>query len=358
MAKGVAILVGTEKGGYILRAGAPRKRWQREGPLFAGEPVFHMAFDPRDGSFWAACNLSWGGPKIRVSRDLGKTWKVTSNPAFPEASGQTFKRVWHVEAGAAGDRDTVWVGVEPAALFRTRDRGEHWEPISGLNEHATRGKWEPGGGGLALHSIGIDAADPKHMAIGISAGGVYESRDGGGSWRPWNEATRAEHLPEKRPEVGQCVHKLLAHPTDGGVWFQRNHFGVYWRDSNDAKWQETSKGLPTDYGFAGALHPFEANTAYVIPLDPNMRMAPPPGVAVYRTEDRGKTWKRLDRGIPKGAVTEVMREGMTTDRLDPLGLYFGTIGGEVWASADEGKSWTLIADYLPPVLSVSAATLS
>ncbi len=354
----VAILVGTRKGAFVFRGDAARKRWKGEGPLFPGEPVYHLAFDARDNrSIWAACNPTWGGPKIRLSRDLGRTWKVVSNPAFPESSSLTFTRAWHIEPGHGAQPGVVWAGVEPAALFRTSDGGERWEPVAGLNEHPTRDRWEAGGGGLALHSIAVDAEDPKHLAVGISAGGVYESRDGGVTWRPWNEATRAGHLPDTRPEIGQCVHHLVAHPTAGGVWFQRNHYGVYWRASSDPRWKETTKGLPTEYGFAGAIHPHDPQTAYVIPLDPTLRTAPPPSVAVYRTADRGRSWRRLDRGLPKGAALEVMREGFATDRLDPVGLYFGGTSGDLWASANEGRAWSLVAEYLPPILSVTAATL-
>ncbi|HET8567872.1 MAG TPA: exo-alpha-sialidase [Candidatus Limnocylindria bacterium] len=356
--RSVMLMVGTKKGAYLFRSGAARTRWTSEGPIFPGEPVFHMAHDPRDGeSLYAACNFTWGGPKIRASRDLGKTWKVVGNPAFPEGDDRTFARTWHIEPGHASTPKVVWAGVEPAALFRSDDRGASWKPVSGLNDHPTRKKWEPGGGGLALHSIGIDAGDAKHMAIGISAAGAFESTDGGATWHPWNEATRAEHLPNKKPEIGQCVHKLLAHPTRPGEWYQRNHFGVYWRRDGDREWQETTEGLPTEYGFAGATHPEDADTAYTIPLDPYLRIAQQPGLAVYRTGDRGKTWKRMGKGIPKGATAEVMREGMATDRLDPLGVYFGTINGEVWASNDDCRSWERIAEYLPPILSVSTATV-
>lgn len=357
----VAILVGTKKGGYIFRGGADRGRWTVEGPLFAGVPVYHMTYDPRDGrSLWAALNATFGGPRIERSTDLGKTWKTVSNPIFREDTGMVLKRTWHLEPGHRDDPDAVWAGTEPAALFCTREAGEYWEPIHGLNDHPTRDRWQAGGGGLGLHSIAIDVGDRKHMAIGISAGGAYESTDGGVTWHPWNEATRAEHLPEKEPKVGQCVHKLLAHPGQPGLFFQRNHSGVYWRSAKDKKWIETTEGLPTDYGFAGAVHPRDARTAYVIPLEGRMRMSTADatnGLAVYRTEDRGRTWKRLDRGLPAGMNAEVMREGMSADALDPAGLYFGTQSGELWGSADEGKSWERLAQYLPPVLSVTAATL-
>jgi photosystem II stability/assembly factor-like uncharacterized protein len=355
------LLVGTKKGGYIFRAGAGRAKWQSEGPHFKGGPVYHMAFDARDGkTMWAAINSTWGGPRIERSQDLGKTWKAVRNPIFREDAGMVLKRTWHIEPGHADEPDAVWAGTEPAALFKTTDGGEYWRTIDGLNSHPTRNRWEPGGGGLGLHSIAIDSGDARHIGIGISAGGAYESTDGGVTWRPWNEATKAKHLPEKEPTVGQCVHKLLAHPAEAGLFFMRNHEGVYWRGRKETKWTETTKGLPTDYGFAGAVHPRDAKTAYVIPLGAYMRMSTVEdtnGLAVYRTEDRGKTWKRLDRGLPKGMAAEVMREGMTTDRLDPLGVYFGTQAGELWASTDEGTSWERVAQYLPPILSVSAATI-
>lgn len=359
MAKRVMLLVGTRKGGYLFRGDPTRKTWKAEGPLFGGSPVYHMAFDHRDGrSMWAATNRTWGGPSVQLSRDLGKTWKAVPNPVFWPDSNLTLKRIWHIEPGHPSTPKVVWAGVEPAGLFRWEyDSEDPWASMDGLNQHPTREKWEAGGGGLALHSIAVDAGDPKRIAVGISAGGAYESRDGGATWRPWNDATRAEHLPNKRPEVGQCVHHLVAHPEEPGVFFQRNHFGVYWRNADEKRWTETSKGLPTDYGFAGAIHPFDGKTAYTIPLDPKLRMTTPEmGLAVYATADRGKTWKRLDRGIPKAMGAEVMREGMSTDRLDPVGVYFGTVAGELWASRDQGKSWERIAQYLPPILSVTTAT--
>lgn len=382
MARGVALLVGTKKGLYIFRSSGARSRWKREGPHFPGEPVYHAVFDARDGrSLYAACNWTWGGPKIRVSRDLGKTWTVTANPAFrPDAvvkvfqhvkdpvTGEwtskattttlSFKRTWHIEPGHPAQPNVVWAGVEPAALFRSDDRGESWQEVTALTEHPSREKWEPGGGGLGLHSIALDPADPRRLTIAISAGGAFETSDGGGSWRPANAGTRADFLPgAASPEVGQCVHHLVAHPTAPGVRFQQNHCGVYWREDGDARWQDRSAGLPSEYGFAAAIHPHDSETAYVIPLESKLRHAAPPGIAVYRTRDRGKTWARLARGLPRGASLEVMREGLTADRLDPVGLYFGATNGEVWASRDEGRAWEQVAAYLPPVLSVTAVTI-
>jgi photosystem II stability/assembly factor-like uncharacterized protein len=384
-AKKIAVLVGTEKGAYIFRSNASRTRWAAEGPLFPGEPVHHMAYDPRDGeSVYAACNFTWGGPKIRVSRDQGKTWKVVSNPAFPKGKVATsnawvqgqkfpvpvtaelaFMRTWHIEPGHASQPNVMWAGIEPAALFRSDDKGETWTEIASLTDHRTRDQWSPGGGGLMVHSIAIDAKDPKKIMVGISSAGIFESSDGGKTWEPKNEGITNPMEPKKRPEVGYCVHHMVAHPTVPGVRFQQNHFGVLWLDDGAAKWDETSKGLPDEsmqfgkhaYGFASAIHPHDPDTAYVVPLAGNDRMAAEAGTAVYGSKDRGTTWKRMAKGLPKSARFEVYREGMSTDRLDPAGIYFGTANGEVWGSADEGKTWAQIAAYLPPVMAVSTATM-
>ncbi len=360
MKRGVIVMVGTRKGAYLLRSTARRARWTREGPLFPGEPVYHLSYDARDGaSLYAACNLSWGGPKVQVSRDLGKTWTVASNPAFPPGHRNTFRRTWHIEPGHPSQPEVVWAGVAPVGLFKSTDGGMTWQPVLSLIDHATSDQWSPGGAGeTMLHSIAIDPGDAKRLAVGISGGGVYLTEDGGTSWKPWNQGTRAEFLPNKYPEVGQCVHHLVAHPAKPGMFFQRNHNRVYFRDAAQKSWEDRQEGLPSDFGFAGTIDPRGPDSAYVIPLDERVRLAPEPGIAVWKTTDRGKTWKRLDRGLPKGARAEVMREGLGTDRLDPLGLYFGTVNGEVWASPNGGRSFERIAAYLPPVLSVSAATLS
>jgi len=359
MKRGVAIMVGTKKGAYVLCSSKTRTRWVQEGPLFAGEPVFHMSFDHRDGeSMFAACNNTWGGPKVQVSRDQGKTWTVASNPAYPEGHRNTFRRTWHIEPGHAKTPNVVWAGVAPAGLFKSTDRGMTWEPVLSLIDHPTSDQWSPGGAGeTALHSIAVDAGDPKRIAIAISAGGAYLSEDGGKSWRPWNEGTRAEFQPNPEPEVGQCVHHMVSHPEKGGEFFQRNHHRVYFRNAEQKHWEDRQEGLPTNFGFAGTIDPHDPDTAYVIPLDERLRLAPTPGIAVWRTNDRGKTWKRTDRGLPKGAQLEVMREGIATDRLDPVGIYFGTVSGDVWGSADGGKSYERVAAYLPPILSISTATI-
>jgi len=358
MARGVMVLVGTKKGVFLYRSGLSRERWRLDGSHFPGETVYHVAFDPRDGaSLYSGINMSWGGPRVEVSRDLGKTWKTGKNPAFPADSELTFQRTWHIEPGHPSQPNVMWAGVEPAALFRSDDRGETWVSVKALNEHPERKQWTPGGGGLGLHSIAIDPADPKWLMIGISAAGVYESRDGGKSWATANRQTKAPLPVPKGSDLGRCVHHLVAHPVVPGARFQQNHVGAYFRDAGEDAWTEVTKGLPSDFGFAAAIHPRDPKTAYLFPLEDRMRMSPANGGGVYRTRDRGKTWTRLANGLPRGARYEVMREGMATDRLDPAGVYFGTTNGELWGSADEGRSWALIAQHLPAILSVETATL-
>jgi photosystem II stability/assembly factor-like uncharacterized protein len=358
MARGVAVLLGTKKGVYVFRSGTARERWRLEGPHFPGQTVYHVAFDPRDGrSLFAGINMAWGGPRVEISRDLGKTWKTGANPAFPKGDDRTFSRTWHIEAGHANQPDVLWCGVEPAALFKSTDRGQSWEPVRALNDHEDRKYWSPGGGGLGLHSIAVDAVDPKSVTIGISSAGVYETSDGGRSWSRANQGTGSPLPPQPEGDFG-CVHHLVGHPTVAGARFQQNHTGAYFKDAGDKKWTNVTKGLPTDYGFASAIHPRDPKIAYLFPLEFPMRMSPAAtGAAVWRTRDRGRSWTKLANGLPRGASYEVMREGMATDRLDPAGVYFGTMSGEIWGSADEGRTWALIAQHLPPILSVETATL-
>ena len=352
MAKKVAVLVGTKKGLYILRGDANRQKWEVEGPQWAPAPIHHAMYDPRDGSMYAAVNQTWGGSRIEHSRDMGKTWTTSSNPKFPEGSDRTFSQTWHIEPGHPSTPNVVWAGTEPAALFKSEDRGESWAIVQSLDDQPTRAKWVPGFGGMGLHSIAIDAKDPKRMSVGISVGGVYTTTDGGTTWTQDNKKTGGD---SERPDVFYCIHKLLAHPEESGLRFMRVHEEVYWRDPNETTWRHSTAGLPSNFGFAAAMHPRDRRTAYVIPLDGMTRAAAPFGIGVYRTQDKGKSWQKLEKGLPQGAPLETLREGMHNDRLDPMGLYFGTANGDVWASRDEGESWTRIARYLPYVTSVHAA---
>ena len=358
MARGVLVLLGTKKGVYVYRSGSARERWRLEGPYFPGQPVYHVAFDPRDGqSLFAGINMTWGGPRIEISRDLGKTWKPGKNPAFPKGDSRTFGRTWHIEPGHASEPHVMWAGIEPAALFKSTDRGESWESVRALNDHPETTYWSPGGGGLGLHSIVVDAVDPKTLAIGISSAGVYETTDAGKTWTRQNAGLGS---PVPQPPEGDftCVHHVVGSPTVGGARFQQAHVGAYFKDAGDKKWTNVTKGLPTDYGFASAIHPRDPKMAYLFPLEFPVRMSPAAtGPGVWRTKDRGRSWLKLANGLPRGSRYEVMRDGMATDRLDPAGVYFGTTNGEIWGSADEGRSWSLIAQHLPPILSVETATL-
>lgn len=357
MSGSVALLVGTRKGLYIFRADESRERWEADGPYAERTPVYHATFDPRDGtSIYLAANATWGGPRIEVSRDRGRSWNAVANPAFPASGDRTFARTWHIEPGHPKEPDVMWAGTEPAALFRSDDRGESWSLARSLDDHPTRSQWTPGFGGMGLHSIAIDAADPRRMSVGVSVGGVYTTTDGGDTWSPDNEGIEYLFPDPPAGSVEHCIHKLLAHPDRAGLRFMKVHEHVYWREREATAWRQVTAGLPHAFGFAAALHPHDDATAYVIPLDARQRLAPPPGIAVWRTRDRGLTWERKATGLPP-APLEVLREGLSTDRLDPVGLYFGTANGEVWASRDEGDSWSSVARYLPYVLSVHAATI-
>jgi hypothetical protein len=360
MSKTVRLLIGTKKGLYQLQSDADRKKWTMlEGPYGAPAPIHHAAFDPRDQSMYAAINSTWGGSRIEYSRDLGKTWTVSKNPAFPQGSDRTFYQTWHIEPGHAKTPNVVWAGTEPAALWKSEDRGETWALNTALDDQPSRKEWVPGFGGMGLHSIAIDAADPKKMQVGISVGGVYTSNDGGASWERDNAQTgapKAENGDTPRPDVFGCIHKLLAHPRVSGVRFMRVHLEVYWRDPGETAWTYRTQGLPTHFGFAAAIHPRDPKTAWCIPLHDAKRTAEG-GIAVYKTTDRGATWQRNEAGLPKGAPLESLREGMDNDEFDDVGVYFGTANGDVYASRDEGKSWDRIAQYLPYVTSVHAATL-
>lgn len=355
----IALLVGTKKGLYILRSDAARARWTTDGPFADRAPVYHASFDPRDNaSMFLAANATWGGPRIELSRDRGRTWTPTKNPAFPAGGERTFARTWHIAPGHAATPDLVWAGTEPAALFRSDDRGESWTLVRGLDDQPTRAQWVPGNGGLGLHSIAVDAVDARRISVGISAGGVYTSTDGGGTWAPDDLGFQTEDGLGDVASVTYCIHKLVAHPRVAGLRFVKVHDHPYWREPGAAAWSRVTEGLPRSFGFAAAIHPHDGASAYLVPLDDRQRLAPPPGIAVWRTRDRGRTWTRHAAGLPAGAPMEVLREGLSTDRLDPAGVYFGTANGEVWGSADEGATWSRLAQYLPYVLSVHAATIA
>jgi hypothetical protein len=361
----VVVLVGTMKGAFLARAGRDRDGWEIAGPWFQGEPVYALAYDGRAGRrrLWAA-PASWHwGPNLRWSDDFGATW---TNPEripvrYPEDTGLELQRIWQIEPGRAAEPDTLYCGVEPAALFESRDGGESWSLVRGLFDHPHRPQWQPGGGGLCLHTIVPHPTDPARLLVAISTGGVYRTDDGGATWAPRNQGVRAQFLPEENryPEFGQCVHKVAAHPSRPERLFLQNHWGLYRSDDGGDSWQDIANGVPSDFGFAMAVHPGEPDTVYIVPLESDgFRCTPEAKLRVYRTRDAGGAWEPLAAGLPQeGAYETVLRDALCTDACAPAGVYFGTRSGKLFASRDDGDSWSLLADGLPPVVCVRAAVV-
>jgi photosystem II stability/assembly factor-like uncharacterized protein len=355
----VVVLAGTKKGLFLLRSDGDRQRWELEGPVLEGWSVYHAMLDARDGSLHACTNHEVYGATVHRSRDLGENWERAQELGLPEDSELTLERTWHVEAGPESEPGSLWLGAAPGVLFRSGDGGERWEAVTGVLEHPTRERWHPGAGGMCCHSIQLDSQDAGRMYIGISAAGVFRSDDGGETWEPANAGTAADFLPDPHPEVGQCVHKLLRSPGSSRLW-QQNHCGTYRSDDGGRSWERLDgNGLPSDFGFALALHPRDPDTAFVVPIEgAEFRVTSGGRLGVYRTDDGGAGWTLLTGGLPDRAWTGVLREGMASDTLDPFGVYLGTQSGSVFASANEGATWTEIASQLPPVLSVDVGSWS
>jgi photosystem II stability/assembly factor-like uncharacterized protein len=354
------LLAGTKKGLFLFTS-TDRHQWAFTGPFQPGREVNHAVFDPRTGRIFATANDSWFGCEVVSSGDLGANWvSAKQNPKFPEDSGTKLDRIWHIEPGRATEPGVLYAGVAPAALFRSEDNGETWNEVSTLTAHPTRPHWHPGAGGLCLHSIVIDHSNARRMFVGISAVGVFRTEDGGATWETANRGTRAEFLPDKLPEFGQCVHKLLMTNGDAPLLYQQNHCGVYRSADGGRAWREITKGLPSDFGFPLALHPHQPQTLYVLPLQgAEFRSPPERKLRVFRSRDAGETWTALGRGLPEANFFGgIYREGMAADPLDPAGIYFGTNNGKIFSSADEGDSWQLLMDNLPPVYSISVAAIA
>jgi len=386
----VRVLVGTRKGAFILTSDGKREKWEVSGPHFAGWEMYHLKGSPVDPNrIYASQSSGWFGQIIQRSDDGGKTWHQPGTPAGEAAAPGPpksesnkfaydaaakpltthqwydgtqhpweFKRVWHVEPSLT-DPDTVYAGVEDAALFRSTDGGQNWTELPGLRGHGTGPKWQPGAGGMCLHTIILDPSDARRMYIAISAAGAFRTDDGGVSWKPINRGLYSQYIPDPRGEVGHCVHHVAMSAKRPGVLFMQKHWDVMRSDDAGDNWKEVSGNLPTDFGFVIDVHAHEPETIYVVPIKSDSEHFVPDGkLRVYRSRTGGNEWEALTKGLPqKDCYVNVLRDAMAVDALDKCGIYFGTSGGQVYASADAGDSWNPIVRDLPAVLSVEVQTI-
>ena len=389
----VRVLVGTRKGAFVLESDGKRKKWNVSGPHFAGWEMYHLKGSPADPNrIYASQTSGWFGQLIQRSDDGGKTWhqpgtppgeppapgppKAASNKFVYDASAETgkpltthqwydgtqrpweFKRVWHLEPSLT-DPDAVYAGVEDAALFRSTDGGENWQELAGLRGHGTGPQWQPGAGGMCLHTIILDPSNPGRIFIAISAAGAFRTDDGGKTWKPINRGLRSQYIPDPNAEIGHCVHHVAMHPSRPGVLFMQKHWDVMRSDNAGESWQEISGNLPTDFGFVIDVHAHEPETIYVVPIKSDSEHFVPDGkLRVFRSRSGGNEWEALTKGLPQSdCYVNVLRDAMAVDALDKCGVYFGTSGGQVYASADAGDSWAPIVRDLPGMLSVEVQTL-
>ncbi len=369
---GVRVLVGTRKGAFVLTSDGRRNTWDVSGPHFAGWEIYHVKGSPADPNrLYASQSSGWFGQVLQRSNDGGKTWEPTGNKFVYEGEPGThkwydgtphpweFKRVWHIEPGLQ-DPDSIYAGVEDAALFKSDDGGVIWQELPGLRTHESGPHWQPGAGGLCLHTIVLDPQNPARIFVAISAAGAFRSDDSGQTWRPINRGLRSEGIPNPTAEVGHCVHRIAMHPSRPNVLFMQKHWDVMRSDDAGESWREISGTLPTDFGFAIDVHAHEPETIYVVPIKSDSEHFPPDGkLRVFRSRAGGNEWDALTNGLPqRDCYVNVLRDAMAVDRLDPCGVYFGTTGGQVYGSADAGDHWAPIVRDLPAVLSVEVQTLS
>jgi photosystem II stability/assembly factor-like uncharacterized protein len=392
---GVRVLVGTRKGAFVLESDGRREKWNISGPHFAGWEIYHFKGSSADPKrLYASQSSGWFGQIIQRSDDGGKTWhqpgtppgeptttpsgmpKGESNKFVYDTSSETgkpltthqwydgtphpweFKRVWHLEPSLT-DPDTVYAGVEDAALFRSTDGGQSWQELPGLRGHGSGPKWQPGAGGMCLHTILLDPSNPDRIFIAISAAGAFRTDDAGKTWRPINRGLHSQYIPDPTAEVGHCVHRIAMHRSRPGVLFMQKHWDVMRSDDAGESWHEISGNLPTDFGFVIDVHAHEPETIYVVPIKSDSEHFPPDGkLRVYRSRTGGSNWEALTKGLPQSdCYVNVLRDAMAVDSLDSCGVYFGTTGGQVYASADGGDSWAPIVRDLPAVVSVEVQTL-
>jgi len=373
--RGAAPLMATSDsrgpGSCGLSSDGARKNWDVKGPFFAGWEIYHLKGSPADPNrLYASQSSSWFGQLIQRSNDGGKSWEPVGNKFVYDGVPGThlwydgtphpweFARVWHLEPSPA-DPDTIYAGVEDAALFRSTYGGQAWQELPALREHSSASSWQPGAGGMCLHTILLDPSHPGRIFIAISAAGVFRSDDAGTTWRPINRGLKSEQIPNPTAEVGHCVHRIAMHRSRPGVLFMQKHWDVMRSDDAGESWREVSGNLPSDFGFPIDVHAHEPETIYVVPIKSDSEHYPPDGkLRVYRSRTGGQEWEALTRGLPQShCYVNVLRDAMSVDGLDPCGVYFGTTGGQVYASADAGDSWAPIVRDLPAVVSVEVQTL-
>jgi hypothetical protein len=368
---GVRVLVGTRKGAFVLSSDGQRERWDVSGPHFGGWEIYHVKGSPADPNrLYASQSNGWFGQLIQRSDDGGTTWEPVGKQFDYDGVPDThqwydgtphpweFARVWHLEPSLE-DPDTVYAGVEDAGLFRSTDGGQQWQELPGLRRHRSGPSWQPGAGGMCLHTIILDPATPGRMFAAISAAGAFRSDDAGETWRPVNRGLRSEGIPDPDAEVGHCVHRLAMHPSRPAVLYMQKHWDVMRSDDSGESWHEVSGNLPTDFGFPIDVHAHEPDTVYVVPITSDSQHFPPEGkLRVYRSKTGGDDWEPLTNGLPQSnCYVNVLRDAMAVDSLDSCGVYFGTTGGQVYVSADAGDNWAPIVRDLPAVLSVEVQTL-
>jgi photosystem II stability/assembly factor-like uncharacterized protein len=391
MAK-VRVLVGTRKGAFILDSDAKRQKWDISGPFFGGWEIYHMKGSPVDPDrIYASQSSSWFGQIIQRSDDGGQTWSTPGGEKMPEPYGPPggisnkfvydtspetgkpltthqwydgtqhpweFKRVWHLEPSLI-DANTMYAGVEDAAIFRSTDGAASWHEMPGLRGHGTGPQWSPGAGGMGLHTILLDPTNPRRIYIAISAAGCFRTDDGGHSWKPINQGLVSQYIPDPKAEVGHCVHRIAMHPSRPNVLFMQKHWDVMRSDDAGESWYEVSGNLPTDFGFPIEVHAHEPETIYVVPITSDSLHYPPDGkLRVYRSRTGGNDWEPLASGLPQeNCFVNILRDAMSADQLDECGIYFGTTGGQVYVSPDGGDNWSAIVHDLPPVVSIEVQTL-
>ena len=369
---GVRVLVGTRKGAFVLTSDKGRKKWEVSGPHFAGWELYHVKGSPLNPDrIYASQSSGWFGQMIQRSDDGGKTWETVGNEfAYDGVPGThqwydgtphpwEFKRVWHLEPSLS-EPDTVYAGIEDAALFRSTDGGKCWQELSGLRGHGSGPHWTPGAGGMCLHTIMIDPTDARRMFIAISAAGAFRTTDGGKHWTPINKGLHSQYIPDPEAEVGHCVHRIAMHRSNPNVLYMQKHWNVMRSDNGGDSWHEVSGNLPTDFGFVIDVHAHEPETIYVAPIKSDSEHYPLDGkLRVYRSRTGGNEWEELGNGLPdRDCYVNVLRDAMSIDTLDSCGVYFGTTGGQVYVSPDGGDHWSAIVRDLPAVLSVEVQTLT